>query len=101
MLFFDYIIQAWNKDIDASFSGILLDENYIKKKARAFYFIFIIIFLYFVQNFNLSIRYDKIDGFIKIQNRIRYSILFSVIVVGLIEFVMGLNILNVEKWYYG
>ena len=36
MLFFDYIIQAWNKDIDASFSGILLDENYIKKKARAF-----------------------------------------------------------------
>ena len=34
----------------------------------------------------------------KIESNIQ--LLFSVIVVGLIEFVMGLNILNVEKWYY-
>ena len=34
----------------------------------------------------------------KIESNIQ--LLFGVIVVGLIEFVMGLNILNVEKWYY-
>ena len=28
----NFIIQAWDSDIDVSFSSIFLDENYIKKK---------------------------------------------------------------------
>ena len=30
----NFIIQAWDSDIDVNFSVILLDKNYIKKKTK-------------------------------------------------------------------
>ena len=72
--YFDDIIRFYNKDID--FSDILLDKKLYKGKYKS-------IFMY---NFSyktstgakpLCIMFDKIDGLIKIHDKIRYLVLFD------------------------
>ena len=36
--YFHDIIRAWSRDIDANFSGALLDEKLYKTKTKTFYF---------------------------------------------------------------
>ena len=66
--YFDDIIRFWNRGID--FSDILLDEKLYKGKYEN-------IFIYDISYKTsagkaLCIRFDKIDGFIKIYDKIRY-----------------------------
>ena len=65
-------MRAWDIDIDTNFSGILLDEKLYKEKNEN-------VLIYDISHKTLTcakpyknIRYGKIDGFIKIRNKIRY-----------------------------
>ena len=49
----------------------------------------------FMGSIPLRIRFDEIDGFIKIYNRVRY--LVSLVVVFIMEVLLGLNIFKVKK----
>ena len=74
--YFDDIMRAWDIDIDTDFSGILLDKILYKERSEN-------ILVYGISNKTstsaklLRIRYDKIDGFIKIHNKIRHLVLFD------------------------
>ena len=69
-------MRAWDKDIDINFSGILLDQNLYKEKYRN-NLIYDISYKTSTDAKPLRIRYDKIDGFIKNHNGIRYLVLFD------------------------
>ena len=72
--YFDDIIRFWNRDID--FSDILLDETLYKENYEN-------ILIYDISCKTstgakpLRVRFDKIDGLIKIHDKIRYSVLFD------------------------
>ena len=61
------------RDID--FSDILLDKK--SNKTRKNILIYDISYKYFIDEKPLRIRFDKIDGFIKIYDGIRYLVLFG------------------------
>ena len=69
-------MKAWDKDIGIEISNIFFDEGLYKEKYKK-------ILLYDVSYKTstgakrLRIRYDEIDGFIKIHNGIRYLVLFD------------------------
>ena len=74
--YFDDLMRAWDRDIDIDFSGILLGEKLYKQKYEN-------ILSYDISYKTsrgatpLHIRYDQIDGFIKIHDGIRYLVLFD------------------------
>ena len=74
--YFDDIMRAWDRDIDIDFSGILLDKN-LRKEKYEFISIYDISYKISTGAKLLRIRYDEIDGFIKIHNEIRYLVLFD------------------------
>ena len=41
----------------------------------------------------LPIRFNKIDGYIKFHNKVRYLVLFDDLMSGIIKYVIGSNIL--------
>ena len=70
--YFDDIIRFWDRDIE--FRDVLLDENSYETYEN--------ILIHNISNKTsmdakpLHIRFDKIDGFIKIHNKIRCLVLF-------------------------
>ena len=74
--YFNDIMRAWDIDIDTDFSDILLDKKLYKEKNEN-------ILIYDIScktstgEKPLRIRYGKIDGFIKIRNKIRYLVFFE------------------------
>ena len=74
--YFDNIMRAWDIDIDTDFIGILLDEKLNKERIENI-LIYDISYETSTGAKPLRIRYDKTDGFIKIHNKIRYSVLFD------------------------
>ena len=72
--YFDDVIKFWDRDID--FSDILLDKKLYKEKYEN-------ILIYDISYKTsrgakpLRIRFDKIDGFIKINDKIRYLVSFD------------------------
>ena len=72
--YFDYIIRFKDKGID--FSDVLLNEKlYIKKTENIL--IYDISYKVLTNAKPLRIRFDEIDGFIEINERIRYLVLFD------------------------
>ena len=63
-------IRFWDRDVE--FSDILLDKNYIKKKTK----VYGISYITSTGAKPLRIRIDKIDGFIKIRDKIINLVLF-------------------------
>ena len=61
--YFDYIMRFWDRDIE--FSDILLDEKLYNEKYEN------------ISIYNISYKTSKIDGFIRIHNKIRYLVLFD------------------------
>ena len=76
--YFDDIMISisWDIDIDTDFSRILLDEKIYKEKNENI-LIYDISYKTSTGAKPLRIRYDKIDGFIKIHNKIRFLVLFD------------------------
>ena len=72
--YFDDIIRFWDRDID--FSDILLKEKLCIEKYENI-LIYNISYKRLTGAKPLRIRYDKIDGFIKDHNGIRYLVLFG------------------------
>ena len=69
-------MRAWDIDIDTDFSGILLDKKLYKEKHENIS-IHDISYRTSTGAKPLDIRYNKIDRFIKIQNKIRCLVLFD------------------------
>ena len=90
--YFDDIIRFWNRDID--FSDILLDETLYKENYENI-LIYDISYKTSTCAKPLRVRFDKIDGLIKIHDKIRYSVLFDIVIV--IKFVIRSNILCLIK----
>ena len=67
-------MKVWDKDVD--FSDILLDEKLYKEKYENM-LIYVISYKISTGTKTLRIRFDKIDGFIKIHDEIRYLVLFD------------------------
>ena len=63
--YFDHIMRAWDRDIDFDFGRILLDENVYREKYENI-LIYDISYKTSTVPKALCIRYDEIDGFIKI-----------------------------------
>ena len=74
MLIFYDIIRFWDRDID--FNDILLDQKFCKEKYKNI-FIYDISYKTSVGAKPLCIRVDKIHGFFKIHDKIRYLVLFD------------------------
>ena len=74
--YFDDIMRGWDLDIDIDFNGILLDEKLYKEKKENI-LIYDILYKTSTGAKPLRIRYDKIDGYIKIRDKIRYLVLFD------------------------
>ena len=72
--FFDDIMRAWDRHIVSDFSVILLDEKLYKEKCESI-LIYDISYKTSTRAKSLRIRFDEIDGFIKIHNGIRYLVL--------------------------
>ena len=72
--YFDDIIRFWDRDID--FSDTLLDEN-LREERFENILIYDISYKTSLIAKLLRLRYDKIDGFIKIHGKIRYLVLFD------------------------
>ena len=72
--YFDYIIKFWDGDID--FSNISLDEK-VCKENNGNILIYDISYITSTDAKPLRIRFDKINGFIKIHYKIRYSVFFD------------------------
>ena len=72
--FFDHIIRAWDENIDSS--DILLDEKLCKEKYENI-LIYHISYKTSIGAKPLHIRFDKIDGFIQIHDKVRYLVLFD------------------------
>ena len=71
--YFDDLIKA----IDINFNDILLDEK-LNKENYENILIYDISYQTSMGAYPLHIRYDEIDGFFKIQNRIKYLVLWLV-----------------------
>ena len=69
--FFDDIMRAWKIHIDTDFSGILLDEKLYKEKNKK-KLIYEISYKTSTDAKPLCIRYNKVNGFIKIHNKTTY-----------------------------
>ena len=74
--YFDDIMRAWDIDTDTDFSGILLDEKLYKEK-KNFFLSYEISYKTSAGAKPLRIRFNKIDGFIKVHDKIRYLVLFD------------------------
>ena len=76
--YFDGIIRFWDRYID--FSEILLEEKLYNRKYEN---ILIYDILYKTSTWAkpLRIRFDKIDGFIKIDDKVRYLLILSWILI--------------------
>ena len=72
--YLDDVIRFWDRDID--FSDISLDEKLYKENNENI-LIFDISYKTSTGPKPLRIRFDKIDGFIKIHDKIRYLVLFD------------------------
>ena len=86
--YFDDIIRFWDRDVDLS--DILLDEKLYKQKYENI-LIYNTSYKTWMGPKPLRIRFDKIDGFIKINDKIRYLVLLIIVIV--IKLVVRLNIL--------
>ena len=86
--YFDDIISFWDRDIE--FSDILLDEKLYKEKYENI-LIYDISYQTSTGAKPLPIRFDKIDGFIKIHEKFGYFVSCDYSFV--IKFVIRLNIL--------
>ena len=71
--YFDDIMRAWEINIYTNFSDILLDGKFCEEKKQK-YFIYGISYKNLTGARPLHIRYNKIDGFIKTRNKIRYLV---------------------------
>ena len=69
-------MRTWDIDIDTDFSSILLDEKLYKQKNKNI-LVYDISYKTSTGAKPLRIRFDKIDGFVKIHNKIRYLVLFD------------------------
>ena len=74
--YFDDIMRTWDIDIDTDFSNVLLYEKLYKEKNENI-LIFDISYRSLTGAKLLLIGHDKIDGFIKIHNKIRYLVLID------------------------
>ena len=74
--YFDDVMRAWDIDVEIDFSDISLEEKLYKENNENI-LIHEISYKYSTDAKPLRIRYDKIDGFIKIHNKIRYLVLFD------------------------
>ena len=72
--YFKGIIRAWDRYIDIDFSGISLDEKLYKEKYEN---ILVYDISYKTSAKPFRIRYDEIDGFIKIYTATRYLVLLD------------------------
>ena len=69
-------MRVWDIDPDTGFSSILLDEKlYIGK--NKYILIYNMLYKTSTDANSLRIRCNKINGFIKIHNKIRYVVLFD------------------------
>ena len=73
---FDDVMRAWDIDVEIDFSDISLEEKLYKENNENI-LIYEISYKSSTDAKPLRIRYDKIDGFIKIHNKIRYLVLFD------------------------
>ena len=87
--YFDDIIGVWERDID--FSDILWDEQFYKGK-------YSISYKTWTGEKPLHIRYNKIDGFIKIHTKIRHLVLFDEWCDKICHRIKYL--FSEKKWYY-
>ena len=87
-------MRAWEINIYTNFSYILLDGKFCEEKKQK-YFIYGISYKTLTGARPLHIRYNKVDGFIKTRNKIRYLVLFD----DWCDKICGLNILWLQKWY--
>ena len=69
-------MRARDINTDTDFIDILLDEKIYKEKNRNI-LIYDISYKISTGAKQLRIRYDRIDGFIKIRNKIRYLVVFD------------------------
>ena len=67
--YFDDVMRAWDIDVKIDFSDISLEEKLYKENNENI-LIHEISYKYSTDAKPLRIRYDKIDGFIKIHNKI-------------------------------
>ena len=67
---------TWDIDIDTDFSSISLDKKLYKQKNKNIV-VYDISYKTPTGAKPLRIRFDKIDGFVKIHNKIRYLVLFD------------------------
>ena len=74
--YFDNVMRAWDIDVEIDFSDISLEEKLYKENNENI-LIHEISYKSSTDAKPLLIRYDKIDGFIKIHNKIRYLVLFD------------------------
>ena len=74
--YFDDVMRAWDIDVEIDFSDISLEEKLYKENNENI-LIHEISYKSSTDAKPLLIRYDKIDGFIKIHNKIRYLVLFD------------------------
>ena len=72
--YFEAVIRFWDRDIN--FSDILLDKNWYKERNENI-LVYDISYKTSTGARLLHIRLDKIDGFIKIHDKIRYLVLFD------------------------
>ena len=72
--YFEAVIKFWDRDIN--FSDILLDKNWYKERNENI-LVYDISYKTSTGARLLRIRLDKIDGFIKIHDKIRYLVLFD------------------------
>ena len=93
--YFDDTIRFWDRDID--FSNVLLNEKLYKEKYKNI-LIYNISFKTSTGAKPLRFRFDKIDGFIKIHDKIRYLVLFDFSYCDKICDKIK-NLIIEEKWY--
>ena len=94
--YFDDIIRVWGTNVYSI--DILLDEKLYKEKYQNI-LIYGISYKTSTGAKPLGIRFDKIDGFIKIHDRIRYLVLFD---YGYCDEICDKikYLLREKKWYY-
>ena len=90
--YFDDIIRFWDRDID--FIDILLDEKLYQEKYKNI-LIYDVSYKTSTGAKPLRIRFDEIDGLIKIYDRIRYLLLFDYEWFDKIKY-----LISKKKWYY-
>ena len=88
--YFDDIIRLRYRDID--FSGILLDEKLYKEKNILIYEIY---YKTSMRAKTLRIRFNIIEKFIKIHDKVRYLLLFDY------SYCDKICLKSEKKWYHG